>query len=114
MEVPPRLSSQTELLLFSLVDEDGNSNANKGMSTALVAFLSCVVVVAIAIIAGLAWKVKKLKRIEKVIPMEARYAGDTNSAHDVPERQMESHDDLADMVVMSKEKQSELFKNTAW
>ena len=100
--------------MFSLVDEDGNSNANTGMSTALVASLSVVAAAAIAIIAALAWKVKKLKRIEKVIPMETRYAGDTNSAHDVPERQMENHDDLADMVVMSKEKQSELFKNTAW
>ena len=97
-----------------MVDGAGNSNANTGRSTALVASLSCVAVVAIAIIAGLAWKVKKLKRIEKVIPMETRYAGDTDNAHDVPERQMETHDDLADMVVMSKEKQSELFKNTTW
>jgi len=95
-------------------DEDANSNANTGRNTALVASLSCVAVAAIAIIAGLAWKVKKLKRIEKVIPMEARYAGNADSAHDVPEKQIENHDDLGDMVVMSKEKQSELFKNTAW
>ena len=99
-------------MLFSLTGENGERDASSKSSVALVASLACIAVVAIAIVAGLAWKVRKLKKVEVVIPMEARYAGDVDTAHTGPEGQLEDPDGPADMVVMSQEKQLEMFKNT--
>ena len=99
-------------MAFLLTGDNGQHDANSKSNTGLTVSLACVAAVAIAIVAGLAWKVRKFKKMEVVIPMEARYAGDLDTAHTGPERQLENHDDPADMVVMSKEKQLELFKNT--
>ena len=91
----------------------GSEDKSKGTPFA-VSTIGLVVglAVAVAAVAGLGWKVHKLAKLSKVEPREERYADmadDTCKA--IPERQIEYNDDMADLGVISKEKQAELFKD---
>ena len=68
-------------------------------------------VFAFAVIAVLIYKVKKMQNSTRVIPREKRYANAVEADKVIPERQIESQHDLADLGVINKEMQGEIFND---
>ena len=96
------------LLFYLLLESEQLPNTNDTWRTI---GMGVGLVVAVAVIAGLIFKVKKMQKSARVIPQENRYADTVEAQKVIPERQIESQHDLADLGVITKEKQAELFND---
>ena len=73
--------------------------------------MSVGLAVAVAVIAGLIIQVKKMQKNARVGPREDRYADAVQAQKVIPEQKIEGQHDLADLGVITKEKQAELFND---
>ena len=68
--------------------------------------------VAVAVIAGLIFKVKKMQKVTCAIPGQAKCADSGEAIKTIPERQIEGENGLVNLGVIIEEKQAELFSDS--